>query len=144
MIVDGAKEMKFGEFVQKCKEATCYLRGTKTYSPWSNSAKCEIRELKNGSARKLTWSGAPRQLWCFALEYESYVHLHTAHDIYQLDDCIPKMVILDGLWDWVKFSEDGVTFPYNQMVLGKYLGPSIDVGPAMMQYVMKAIGKYED
>ena len=30
------------------------------------------------------------------------------------------------------------------MVLGKYLGPSIDVGPAMTQHVMKANGEYED
>ncbi|KAL7478254.1 hypothetical protein ACHAW6_004026 [Cyclotella cf. meneghiniana] len=30
------------------------------------------------------------------------------------------------------------------MVLGKYLGPSVDVGPAMTQRVMKANGKYED
>ncbi|KAL7474926.1 hypothetical protein ACHAW6_000869 [Cyclotella cf. meneghiniana] len=47
-------------------------------------------------------------------------------------------------WDWVKFREDGVAFPDDQMVLGKYLSPSIDVGPAMMQRVMKANGEYED
>ncbi len=29
MIVDNAKEMKLGEFAQKCKEAMCYLWGTK-------------------------------------------------------------------------------------------------------------------
>ncbi len=94
-------------------------------------------------------------LWCFALEYKSYVCLHTAHDIYQLDGCVPKMVVSDetayispfceyGFWDWVKFREDGVAFPDNRMVLCKYLGPSVDVGPAMMQCVMKANGKYED
>ncbi len=54
MIVDGAKEMRLGEFAQKYKEAVCYLRGTKPYSAWSNSTKCEIREIKKGAARKLT------------------------------------------------------------------------------------------
>ena len=65
------------------------------------------------------------------------------------------MVILDetagispfcefGFWDWVMFREDDVTFPDEQMILGKYLGPSIDVGPAMMQHVMKANGNYEN
>ena len=89
------------------------------------------------------------------LEYKSYVCSHTAHDIYQLDGRVPKIVILSetavispfcefGFWDWVKFREDGVAFPDNQMILGKYLGPSIDVGPAMTQRVMKANGKYED
>ncbi|KAL7475156.1 hypothetical protein ACHAW6_001083 [Cyclotella cf. meneghiniana] len=134
MIVDNAKEMKLGEFARKCKEA--------------------IRELKKGAAGKLTWSGVPRWLRCFVLKYESYVCLHIAHDIYQLDCHVPKTVILGetadvspfcefGFSDWVKFKEDGVAFPDNQMVLGKYLGPSIDVGPAMTQHVMKANGEYE-
>ena len=56
----GAKEMRLGEFAQKCKEATCYLQSTKPYSPWSNSTKREIRELKKGATRKLTQSGAPQ------------------------------------------------------------------------------------
>ena len=46
MIVDNAKEMKLGVFARKCKEAHCYLQSTEPYSPWSNSAECEIRELK--------------------------------------------------------------------------------------------------
>ena len=65
------------------------------------------------------------------------------------------MVILDetadictfcdfGFWGWVKFIDKDVAFLDNQMVLGKYLGPSIDLGPAMMQHVMKANGAYED
>ena len=82
MIVDNAKEMKLGEFAWKCKEAHCYLRSMEPYSPWSNSAEHEIRELKKGVAWKLTWSGVPLRLWCFALEYKSYIRSHTAHDIY--------------------------------------------------------------
>eukprot|EP00804_Cyclotella_cryptica_P012541 CCRYP_019921-RA/>CCRYP_019921-RA protein AED:0.43 eAED:0.43 QI:0/-1/0/1/-1/1/1/0/150 len=78
MIVDGTKEMKMEEFARKCNEALCYLQSTEPYSPWSNSAKREIRELKKGAARKLTQSGAPQRLWYFALEYESYVRSHTA------------------------------------------------------------------
>ena len=73
------------------------------------------------------------------MEYESYVCLHTAHEIYQLDGRIPETVVLGetagispfcefGFWDWVKFREDGVTFPNDQMVLGRYLCPSINVG----------------
>ncbi|KAL7475175.1 LOW QUALITY PROTEIN: hypothetical protein ACHAW6_001102 [Cyclotella cf. meneghiniana] len=151
IIVDGAKEMGLGEFALKCKEDTCYLQDTEPYYPWSNSAEHEIRELKKGAARKLNRSGTPRWLWCFVLEYESYVCLHTAHDFYQLDGCIPKMgetadicpFYEFGFWDWVKFKENDVAFSDDQMVLGKYVGPSIDVGPAMMQHVMKASGKYE-
>jgi len=49
-----------------------------------------------------------------------------------------------GSWDWVKVQYKSVTFHDDALVLGKYLGPSIDVGPAMMQSVMKANGKVED
>jgi hypothetical protein len=69
MIINGAKEMKLGEFAQKYREDSCHLQDTKPYSPWSNSTKHEIRELKKGAARKLTHSGVPRWLWCFVLEY---------------------------------------------------------------------------
>ncbi len=81
--------------------------------------------------------------------------MHTAHDIFQFDGCGPKTVVLGetadissfcefGFWDSVKFREEGVAFPDDQMVLGKYLGPSISVGPAMTQHVMKANCEYED
>ena len=96
LIIDGAKEMKLGEFAWKCKEASCYLRRMEPYSPWSNSTEREIRKLKKGAARKLTWLGVLKWLWCFALEYESYIRLHTALNIFKLDGHIPKTVI------WVK------------------------------------------
>jgi hypothetical protein len=78
-----------------------------------------------------------------------------ALDIYKLYGCLPEMVVLVEtanispfhgfvFWDWVKFWDRCVAFPGNPLVLGKYLGPSIDVGPAMMQCVMKANGKVED
>jgi hypothetical protein len=90
MIVDNAKEMKLEEFAWKCKEAHCYVRSTEPHSPWSNSTEREIRELKKGAARKLMWSGAPQLLWCFALEYKSYIRSHTAHNIYCLDTHVPR------------------------------------------------------
>ena len=54
MIVEDVKEMKLGEFAQKCKKVSFYLQSMEPYSPWSNSAEREIRELKKGAARKLT------------------------------------------------------------------------------------------
>ena len=131
------------------------MQSMEPYSPWSNSAKHEIRELKKGAARTLMWSGGPLWLWCFALEYKLYVRSHTAHNIYRLDGRVPKTVVSGetanmspfcefGFWDWVKFQEHSVAFPDDAMVLGKYLGPSIDVGPAMTSCIMKAKSKMED
>jgi hypothetical protein len=81
--------------------------------------------------------------------------LHTTHDIVQLDGRVPETVVLGktavispycelGFWDRVEFREQGVAFPDDALVLGKYLGPSIDVGLAMTSRVMKADGKMED
>eukprot|EP00804_Cyclotella_cryptica_P021920 CCRYP_000874-RA/>CCRYP_000874-RA protein AED:0.26 eAED:0.26 QI:0/0/0/1/1/1/2/0/446 len=128
MIVNGSKELRLGEFARKCKEASCLLQST----PWSNSTKHEIRKLKKGAARKLTLSGAPCRLWCFALEYEAYVHSHTAHDIYRLDGRVPKTVVSGetadispfcefGFWDWVKFRDQGIAFPGGALELARVL-----------------------
>ena len=155
LIIDGTKEMNLREFAQKCKEASRYLQSTEPYSPWSNSAECKIRERKKGATRKLTRSGAPKWLWCFALEYEAYVRSHNALDIFKLDGRIPETIVLSesgsispfcefGSWDWVKFRDSGVAFPRDSLMLRKYLGPSNDVGPVMTQCKMKAKGEVED
>jgi hypothetical protein len=70
----------------------------------------------------------------------------------QLDSHIPEMVILGetsdispfcefGFWDLVMFRDKGVTYPDSTLVLGKYLGLSINVGPAMTLCIMKANGE---
>jgi hypothetical protein len=49
-----------------------------------------------------------------------------------------------AFWDWVKFLGKGAVFPYDALVLGRYLGPCIDVVPAMTQHVMKENDEVED
>ena len=89
------------------------------------------------------------------MEYESFIHLHTAHDIYQLDGHVPKTVVSGKttnigpfcefcFWDWVKFRGNGIAFPSDDLILGKYMGPSIVLGLAMTSQIMKANGKFED
>eukprot|EP00804_Cyclotella_cryptica_P013947 CCRYP_002465-RA/>CCRYP_002465-RA protein AED:0.03 eAED:0.04 QI:0/0/0/0.83/0.6/0.5/6/0/916 len=141
MIVDGAKEMKMGEFAQKCKDAHCYLQSTEPYSPWSNSVKREIRELKKGAARKLT-RGTGAMLWSTSRTSdrtprngrvpETIVSVETA-------DISPFCEF--GFWDWVKFRDQGVAFPGNSLVLGKYLGPSIDELARVLRQKWDANGK---
>ena len=76
--------------------------------------------------------------------------MHTEHDIYQLDGHVLETVVLgetadiSPFWDWVKFQDKGVTIFAGKLVLGKYPGPSINVGSAMMQHIMKADGGIED
>ena len=44
-------------------------------------------------------------------------------------------------YKWLKFRNTSIPFPDSKEVLGRYLGPSIDVGPAMTAKILKANGK---
>ena len=44
-------------------------------------------------------------------------------------------------YEWVMFRDTSVTYPDDTMVLGRDLGPAIDIGPAMTRKILKANGK---
>ena len=87
VICDNAEEMIFGEFNRKLKEASCHLKQTEPFTPWSNAVKREIKELKKGR------SGAPKRLWDDYLELEFYKRSNTAHGIYKLDGEVHETIM---------------------------------------------------
>ena len=93
MICDNHKEMVLGTFHRKLQEALYHLQQTEPFTPWSNAAKREIKNLKKGSGRKLVKSGAQKRLWNDCLELESYIKSNTAYGIYKLDGEVPEMTI---------------------------------------------------
>ena len=152
MVMDGAKEQTLGTFRDKCQEADCRVKQTEPYSPWQNAAESAIRELKKGAGRKMVRAGAPKRLWDDALEYEAYVRSNTAHDLYILDGQVPETVMSGqtsdisqfcelGFYEWIMFRDEPILFPDDNPVLGRYLGPAIDVGPAMTAKIMKSNGE---
>ena len=141
LIMDGAKEQLLGKFRMKCREAGARIKQTEPYSPWSNAAESAIRELKRGVGR----------LWDHCLEREAYVRSLTAHDQYRLDGQVPETMVrgetadisaiaLFGWFEWVMFRDTSRTYPDDKMVLGRDLGPAIDIGPAMTRKIIKANG----
>ena len=54
--------MSLGEFNKKLEDASCHLRQTKLFTPWSNSAGREIKELKKGPGKKKTYNLVPKRL----------------------------------------------------------------------------------
>ena len=152
MIMDGAKEQVMGMFRRKCREAGVHVKQTEPYTPWSNAAESAIRELKKGVGRQMVRSKAPKRLWDDCLEREAYVRSLTAHDIYRLDGQVPETLVSGETadispfatfkwYEWVLFRDTSVTYPDDTMILGRDLGPAIDIGPAMTRKVLKANGK---
>ena len=151
MIVDGSKEQTQGKFRHKARQVDCHLRAIEPHSPWSNAAESAIRELKRGAGRKMVKSGAPRRLWDHCLELEALIRSNTALDIYELKGQVPETVMSGETSDispfvelewyqWLMFRDTGVSYPHDQEVLGRYLGPSVDTGPAMTAQILKSNG----
>ena len=151
LIMDNAKEQIMGEFRRKCKEAGVRVRQTEPHTPWLNAAEAAIRELKKGVGRQMVRSRAPIRLWDDCLERESYIRSMTAHDIYRLDGQVPETLVSGETadispfaafkwYEWVLFRDTSVSYPNDTMILGRDLGPAIDIEPAMTRKVLKSNG----
>ena len=98
IIYDSAKEMIFGKFNRKLKEALCHLRQTEQFSPCWNAER-KMKELKKSSGRKLIKSGTSKRLW-----YD-YIRSTTAHGIYKLDGEVPEKIMYKETFDKSQFCE---------------------------------------
>jgi hypothetical protein len=49
-----------------------------------------------------------------------------------------------GWYDWVTFHDEVAPYPELKLVLRQYLGPCVDIGPAMSARVIKANGQVVD
>ena len=63
------------------------------YTPWSNAAEREKKELKKGVGRKLLRSRALKCLWGNCLELKAYIRSNTDHEIYKLEREVPKTMM---------------------------------------------------
>ena len=152
MIMDGAREQVMGEFRKKCRQASLHVRQTEPHTPFSNAAESAIRELKKGVARQMVRAKAPKVLWDHCVEREALIRSNTAHPIYELNGQVPETLvsgetpdittIAEFQWyEWVKFRDTAISFPDDPIILGRDLGPAIDIGPAYTRKVLKANGQ---
>ena len=102
-ICDNAKELVQGKFHQKLKEAACHLKQLEPYTPRSNTAEREIKELKKGAHHKLLQSRAPKHLWDDCLELDAYIRSNTAHEINKLDREVPETIMSGEMSDISQF-----------------------------------------
>jgi hypothetical protein len=97
-------------------------------------------------------SKAPKRLWDHCVERQAYIRSCTANDVYALNGQVPETIvsgetadisaIAEFQWyEWVKFRDTSVSFPEDAMILGRDLGPAIDIGPAHTRKILKANGQ---
>ena len=152
MIMDNSKEQLSKAFRKKLREADCHLKTIEPYSPWMNAAEMNIRELKRGSSRKMIKTQSPKRLWDHCLELEARIRSCTAHDNFSLDGEVPETVMTGHTADissicefewyqWVMYNDATWSFPDPKWVLGRYLGPAIDVGSAMTAKILRITGE---
>ena len=152
IIMDNAREQAMGTFRKKAREMGCHLRQTEPYSPWQNAAEGAIRELKRGAGRKMTSSRAPHKLWDHCLELEGYIRSHTALDLYELQGQVPETILsgqtadispfVECKWyDFIRWYDIKAQFPQPKERYGRWLGPSLDIGPAMTAKILKENGQ---
>jgi hypothetical protein len=80
-LVDMAKEERDGEWGHIVRHYHIKQRTTEAYSPWQNRAESAVRELKKLLSRALRKSGAPTELWYYAMEWAARVMSLTAHGL---------------------------------------------------------------
>ena len=151
MVMDNAKTQVLGKFRQKSREADCRVKSTEPHTPFSNAAESAIRELKKATGRRLTASGCPKRLWDDCMELESFIRSHTALDIWQLQGQVPQTFMTGQTadisqfyelewYEWCFYHDSAIKFPNDKFRLGRWLGPAIDVGPAMTGKILKPNG----
>ena len=151
MVMDNAKAQIKGKFRKKMREANCSYRTIEPHSPFQNAAEAAIRELKKATGRKLTFSNCPKCLWDDCMEFESLIRSHIPHNLWQLNGQVPQTLMTGQTADisqlyefaWYEFCmyhDSAIKFPEDKLCLGRYLGPSIDVGPAMTAKILKPNG----
>jgi hypothetical protein len=108
--------------------------------------------LKKAAGRKMVRAGAPKPFWADAIELEAYLRSNTAHDMYILQGGVPETVMSGetsdisqfckfAFYDWIMFRDQPVAFSDDNPVLGRYLGPAINVCPALTAKILKANGE---
>ena len=152
MVVDGSKEQIGKAFRRKLQQADCQLRQTEPYSPWQQAAEGAIREVKRASARLMVKSRAPKALWDHSLELAAMIRSHTATNILSAFGEVPETILTGntadisvvcqfGWYDWVMYRDTTPSYPDESIVLGRYLGPALDVGSALTAKILRLNGQ---
>jgi hypothetical protein len=82
------------------------------------------------------------EIWLFPMTRSQTSASYSAALVFVCGDTADiSALALFGWFEWVMFSDTSATYPDDKMILGRDLGPAVDVGPAMTRKVIKANGQ---
>jgi hypothetical protein len=110
-----------------------------------------VHELKRGVGMQTLRYSCPKRLRGDFIIREAYARAHTSLDIFSLEVQVPEIkvkgetvdisTIAEYAWyELVKFRYTAAKFPVSKIQLGRDLGASIDIGPAMARKILKNNG----
>ena len=152
LICDAARAQIWGEVKKLCDQSGCEIIALERNTPNANRAERAIGSLKQDTKRDLVEAGAPAVFWCYAMERRAMINNAIARDDLHCQGQ-PRETVMTGqptdisnladfkFYDWVKFRRDGIKFPFSSYQLGRCLGPAIDQGSRMCQYILTDKGQ---
>jgi hypothetical protein len=151
MVTDGAKAQVEGELRRKLRDLGCHIKQTEPHTQSSNMGEGGVRELKKGVGQHMLHSGCPKRFWADCIIREAYVRSHTSINIFGLEgqvtdskvkgETVDVSTIAEYAWyEWVKFRDTAAKFPVSNIQLGRDLGATIDIGPAITHNILKKNG----
>ena len=146
LVPDNAKELTQGEFKKKAGRASCQIHPIEAHTPNQNIAETGIRELLRGYRRKMRETDTPACLWDVCLQTHSEIRRHTALNLRGLRGDVPEAIMTGDTPDISHICEHGwydyvwYSIPQDASKqttkLGRYCGPSYDVGEALCGRVL--------
>jgi len=148
MVMDGAREQVHGDFRRKNREVDTHVKQTEPHLPWMHAAEGAIRELKKCHGRDMVREQSSKVLWDHCLERQGFVRSSISQSSYGLAGQVAETMVSGETanissiaefkgYEWVMFRDTSISFPDSKMVLGRDLGPALDIGPAMTRKVIK-------
>ena len=102
---------------------------------------------------KMVRTGSPKRLWDHCFKLQALICSNTTNKIYMTARQVPETMMTVntadisticqfGWYDWLMFYDNIPSFPDDTARLGRYLGPTIDVGSMLTATILTETGQY--
>lgn len=152
LVADHHKNHKDRLVKSYCLEIGTKLRILEESTQWANYAERMIGMLKLGVRKDIREADAPMIFWCYAIERRAMIINLTAKNDFKLRGSNPYFATYGqegdisnichfGFFDWCFYRDNTNQFPQENERLGRCLGPAINQGNEMAQWILKHNGE---